>query len=239
MLVGESSRGRTDALPAFLQTIDSLDRGCRRLIAVAGPPGSGKSTFSESLQERLNRRNPNRARILPMDGFHYDDAVLEERRRRAQKGAPDTFDVGGLSFMLARLKANDAAEVAVPVFDRGIEISRAAARIITRDVDIVIVEGNYLLLMEIPWARLRDYFDLSLLIETPLSELRARLQKRWDSYGLSPGEIAAKIEGNDLPNAKYVLENSHCADFIVSDANWKEMSIAEPQTSDYVQTQNE
>jgi pantothenate kinase len=81
-----------------------------------------------------------------MDGYHFDDAVLNERGMRARKGAPETFDVGGLGHMLRRLKLNDEDEVAVPVFDRAIEISRAAARLISKTVSTIIVEGNYLLL---------------------------------------------------------------------------------------------
>ncbi|MBL9061149.1 MAG: hypothetical protein JNL31_01195, partial [Tabrizicola sp.] len=45
-----------------------------------------------------------------------------------------TFDVGGLYHTLQRMRARDEAEVAVPVFDRKIEIARAGARLIPREV---------------------------------------------------------------------------------------------------------
>jgi len=67
-----------------------LDQPGRRFLAIAGAPGSGKSTTAETLLETLDRAAPGMAAILPMDGFHYDDAILHERGRRPWKGAPDT-----------------------------------------------------------------------------------------------------------------------------------------------------
>ena len=89
-----------------------LARPGRQVLAIAGAPGSGKSTLVERLAERL--ADPAVA-ILPMDGFHYDDAVLHAMGRRPWKGAPDTFDVGGLRSALSRLR--DPAEGAVAAYE--------------------------------------------------------------------------------------------------------------------------
>ena len=64
-----------------------------------------------------------------MDGYHFDNAVLAERGLLARKGAPETFDVDGLAHDLARIRAGGRA-VAVPVFDRKLDLARAGARII-------------------------------------------------------------------------------------------------------------
>ena len=64
-----------------------LDGPDRRFIAIAGAPGSGKSTTAEYLLARINAARPDAAAILPMDGFHYDDAILHARGRRPWKGA--------------------------------------------------------------------------------------------------------------------------------------------------------
>ncbi|MFN3616327.1 MAG: nucleoside/nucleotide kinase family protein, partial [Rubrimonas sp.] len=101
----------------------------RHVAALAGPPGAGKSTLAEMAVERLGAA----CAILPMDGFHYDDSLLNARGWRPRKGAPHTFDVGGLAATLARLRAGDEDAVAVPVFDRAIEIARAGARLIDRE----------------------------------------------------------------------------------------------------------
>ena len=68
----------------------------RQLIAIVGPPGAGKSTLSHSICEKLNESSPGDAAILPMDGFHFDDGILRERGVLNRKGAPFTFDVGGM-----------------------------------------------------------------------------------------------------------------------------------------------
>ena len=184
----------------------------RRIVAVVGAPGSGKSTLAERLAAAL----PDAA-VLPMDGYHYDDGLLDARGLRARKGAPDTFDVGGFSHMLQRLRRNEEDEIAVPVFDRDLEISRSGARMIGRAVTTLIVEGNYLLLAAPPWSHLHGLYDVTVSLDVPEAELRRRLVARWRGYGLPDEEIAAKVEGNDLPNGRVVRENSKPADFILSE----------------------
>jgi pantothenate kinase len=188
----------------------------RRIVAVAGAPGSGKSTLAERIVEAANAAVPGTAAMCPMDGYHYDDAVLHARGRRPWKGAPDTFDVGGLRAMLERLRRNDGAEIAVPVFDRSIEIARAGAAIIPQSVSLVVSEGNYMLLNQAPWNSLAPLCDVSVMVEVSEDELRRRLTARWVHYGLDEAGIAHKLDGNDLPNGRFVYANSRVPDIRVS-----------------------
>lgn len=184
------------------------------LTAIAGPPGAGKSALADRLAGRLNQDAPGSAAVLPMDGYHFDDMVLVPRGLRARKGAPETFDVTGLYHMLRRLRRNEEAEIAVPVFDRQIEIARAGGRLIAKSVRHVVVEGNYLLLDRPGWSELRDLFDVTIMVTVPEPVLRRRLEQRW--AGLSPEEMRAKLEGNDLPNGRLVQSQSVGADFVYS-----------------------
>ena len=186
-------------------------RNARHITAVAGPPGAGKSTVADQLAASLNRIEPDSAAVFPMDGYHFDDMILNERGWRPRKGAPHTFDVGGFAAMLERLRTNEEDEIAVPVFDRTIEIGRNAARFIPRRVRHLICEGNYLLLNQEPWTSLR--FDTSVFLDVPLEELRRRLLERWS--GLDGDEMRTKMEANDLPNAELVVKSSRPADFVV------------------------
>ena len=185
----------------------------RTIVAIAGPPGAGKSTFAEALKGALDAHVAGLAEILPGDGYHFDDLLLNACGWRPRKGAPHTFDVGGLRAMLARLRANEEDEIAVPVFDRTIEIARAGARVIPRSVRIVLVEGNYLLLDRPPWTTLAPLFDRTVMLHAPMEVLRARLLERW--CGLEGEALREKMEGNDLPNAALVQAESRRADYVI------------------------
>ncbi len=181
----------------------------RFITALAGPPGAGKSTLAEAVVAALGPI----ARVVPMDGFHYDDAVLDARGLRARKGAPETFDVAGFLTLMRRLQRG--GDVAIPVFDRALELSRAAADIITDDHRILVVEGNYLLLDEAPWTGLAPFFDMTGYIDVPEAELDRRLLKRWARFGKTPEAARAWIDGNDMPNIRRVTRGSLVADVVV------------------------
>jgi pantothenate kinase len=187
----------------------------RTIVAIAGPPASGKSTIAARIVDELNSGENCAAAVLGMDGFHYDDLVLTERGLRARKGAPQTFDVAGLEHLLGRLRTNTEVEIAVPVFDRAIEISRAGALIIPRSTRLVIVEGNYLLLKQAPWANLLRYYDMTVFLQLDDNILRERLEMRWRLLGFDNDEIQAKILQNDLPNARLVTSQSRNPDFLI------------------------
>lgn len=182
--------------------------GRRVMIAIAGAPGSGKSTIAEHVVAQLNGEPGISAALFPMDGYHYDDAVLEDMGRRRFKGAIDTFDAHGLRHMLMRLKANEDDVIAVPVFDRSIEIARAGGRLIPQSVDIVVCEGNYLLASQGPWNRLKPIFDVTIFVDVDEDDLRYRLRQRWRSFGLDDAEITRRVEENDLPNGLSIISTS-------------------------------
>lgn len=75
----------------------TLFAGKRRLVAIAGPPASGKSTLACELAQA----HPSFA-LVPMDGFHLDNATLKARNRLDRKGAPDTFVCGGFLGLVTR-----------------------------------------------------------------------------------------------------------------------------------------
>lgn len=196
-----------------------VDGGNRRiLIAIAGAPGSGKSTIAERVVAIIAEQGAHSAGLFPMDGYHYDDKVLETMGRRAFKGAIDTFDAHGLRHMLERLKANADDLVAVPVFDRATEIARAGASLIPQSTDIIVCEGNYLLSHQSPWDRLKPIFDFTVFVDVSIDELRNRLQRRWQNYGLDPQEVSRRVEENDLPNGLSIISTSTEPDFRVENS---------------------
>jgi pantothenate kinase len=210
-----STKTNTIVSTELLNYVKALP-GNRIVVALAGPPGAGKSTVSEALVEALNSVMPGSAAVVPGDGFHYDDAVLGSLNLLDRKGSPDTFDVGGFRSLLLRLRANNEPAVAVPVFDRILEISRAAGRLISSDVKYLIVEGNYLLLDLAPWSSLRDCFDATIMLQVDRKTLETRLLDRWRSLGFDESTSYEKVRRNDLPNADIVISASNIADFTIT-----------------------
>ncbi|MGB3553836.1 MAG: AAA family ATPase [Jannaschia sp.] len=191
-----------DRISKWLHVLD----GPRAVVALAGPPASGKSTLAEALAARVG------GAVLPMDGFHLDNRVLEPRGLLTRKGAPETFDLGGLARTVAALRTG--AEVIHPVFDRAREIALAGAGVIAAGTRVVIVEGNWLLLDAPGWRELGPW-DLTVRLEVPDDVLRARLSERW--MHLPDSEARTKIEGNDLPNAARVRDGSRAADLVLDE----------------------
>ncbi|MBE7220204.1 MAG: AAA family ATPase [Caulobacteraceae bacterium] len=187
------------------------------LVAVAGPPGSGKTTFAAALVAAVSRRTTRTAALVAQDGFHLDNAVLASSGLLARKGAPETFDVEGLSQLLEELRTA-GGDVGVPVFDRGRDAVRENAAVVPGAADTIIVEGNYLLLDAPPWRRLRPLFDMTIMLTCATETLRTRLTERWLRHGLSPDAAAARAEGNDLRNARLVVERSADADLVIANA---------------------
>jgi pantothenate kinase len=183
----------------------------RIIVAIAGAPASGKSTLAAKLARVLPEGT---AAVVPMDGFHFDDAVLIARGQRQRKGAPETFDFAGFKVLLSRLREREP-DVAIPVFDRTIELSRAGGAIVSADTRIILVEGNYLLLDEAPWSQLEPLFDFSIFVDVSREDLERRLLQRWDEHGKTPEEARAWIASNDMPNIERVLSRRRVADLVV------------------------
>jgi pantothenate kinase len=185
----------------------------RLMVAIAGPPGAGKSTFAEALVRELTASGESSV-VVPMDGFHFDDVILQARGQRSRKGAAFTFDSAGLEVLLQRIRQREE-DVAIPIFDRALELSRAGAAIVSAETRFVLVEGNYLLLRDEPWCRLHGLFDFRVFLDVPISELQRRLLLRIQSFGYSAEHAEQWLAGNDLPNIRHVLESSVVADMTV------------------------
>jgi len=198
-------------LISITERIDNDDKN-RYFIALSGPPASGKSTISQKLANDLSAKEYNSS-ILQMDGFHYDDLILKEKKLLLKKGAPETFDVMGLINFVSRLQKED--EVVIPIFDRSLELSRSSAVIISKSTKVIIVEGNYILLNSYPWCELHKFFNTTVMINCEKKILEKRLIERWKNFNLPKEEIDEKVYKNDLPNGVNVLKNSIKADYIL------------------------
>lgn len=187
----------------------------RRLVAVAGAPASGKSVLAVALCDAVNSAG-RAASAIPMDGFHLDNCLLDERGLRGRKGAPETFDAGGFIALMHRLKSG--GEVVYPLFDRSRDLAVAGAAVIDAECDVAIVEGNYLLFDEEPWRKLAPMWDLSVWFDVPETVLLQRCVKRWIDHDLAPEAALARAEGNDMANARRIMRAQLAAEVTISPA---------------------
>lgn len=187
--------------------IEGLGDG-RRLIAIAGPPGAGKSHLAAGLSAAIPG-----AALVPMDGFHLDNSLLDLAGLRDRKGSPESFDAAGFLAMVQRLKAGGA--VVYPQFDRVRDLAIAGAGLVEASCQTVIIEGNYLLLDRPIWRELAPLWDLSVMLSVPDEILKARLQRRWQELGCQPAEVGAHL-ANDLANAALVVGSCLPAGVVLS-----------------------
>ena len=110
----------------------------------------------------------------------------------------------------AKLRAVRRAETKWPVYDRRIHDVRPNVE--TVDADIILVEGNWLLLKDSRWTDIRILADYSVFIEASPELLKARLIERKIQGGLSPEEAAAFYEASDRRNVERTLKDSGAAD---------------------------
>ncbi|MFF1881629.1 nucleoside/nucleotide kinase family protein [Pseudarthrobacter sp. NPDC058196] len=202
--------------PEIAQAVEALRRrlapGTRTILGIAGAPGSGKSTFAAWLQEQFS---PGTAVVVPMDGFHLGNAIIEGTPLRERKGAIDTFDGGGYLSLLRRLARRDEAVVYAPEFRRTLDEPVAASIAVPAEVPLVITEGNYLLAGQEPWKNVRAQLDEVWFLETPPALRLQRLVDRHVSFGMDRAAALAWATGPDEVNARLIQAGRQAADRLI------------------------
>ncbi len=183
----------------------------RRILGIAGPPGSGKSTVADAVVQALDGA----AVLVPMDGFHLAGEELARLGRQSRKGAPDTFDVGGYIALLRRLRESADDVVYAPRFERVIEEPVAGAIPVRHDVRLVVTEGNYLLLGEQGWGGVRPLLDETWYVAVDDDVRRRQLIARHVRFGKSPAQALEWVMRSDEANAELVARTAGSADLVV------------------------
>ncbi|UZX04872.1 nucleoside/nucleotide kinase family protein [Arthrobacter sp. CDRTa11] len=200
----------------ILQALDALRLrvagGSRTLLGITGAPGSGKSTFAEWIREQFG---PEQAVVVPMDGFHLGNAIIDGTPLRQRKGAIDTFDVGGYLSLLQRLVRRDEDVVYAPEFRRSIDEPVAASIAVPASIPLVITEGNYLLADTPAWKQVRAQLDEVWFVDTPADLRLERLVARHESFGMEPSAAVAWAHGPDEANAVLIDNTRQLADRII------------------------
>ncbi|WP_432940157.1 nucleoside/nucleotide kinase family protein [Kribbella sp. CA-253562] len=202
-----------DPAAARERAVELVKRPERAILGITGAPAAGKSTYAEGLVEELVAEG-HRVALVPMDGYHLAQSALEALGLAEVKGAPQTFDAGGFVTLLRRLKERDET-VWAPRFDRELEDSIAATIGVGPEVELVVTEGNYLLLEQEPWATGRRLLDEVWYIDLPEDVRHARLEARHRRFGRSPEEAHERTYGSDERNARLIASTKPAADAVL------------------------
>lgn len=192
------------------------EKGRRVLAFLAGPPAAGKSTLCRYLEALCPQ-----LQALGLDGFHYPNAYLESHELcgvplRKIKGAPETYDVALLAEKLSRIDG----EVFFPIYDRRLHDPVPDAIEITGE--IVVLEGNWLLLDAPPWNALKCDTTIFLRMDSP--EQIERVVRRKMAGGFSAEAAREFAERSDRANIAYCLAHSRRADLNIEidhDGKWR------------------
>jgi len=200
---------------------DRVERAAARvdgrfLLGIAGSPGSGKTTLAAALVAELDARRPGAAAALPMDGFHLANATLDRLGRRDRKGALDTFDGWGFLALLRRVRTEEQHTVYAPSFRRVVDEGVAGEIAIEPAARVIVVEGNYLLVDDGPWALVRDALDEAWFCATSPQDREMRLIHRHTLGGRSVEAATAWAREVDGTNALLIDATRDRADAVVS-----------------------
>jgi len=184
--------------------------GQRHILGIVGSPGAGKTMLAEAVCRALG---PD-AILVSMDGFHRPNEDLARMGLRDRKGAPATFDATGYVELLRRLRDAREPVTLAPMFDRYADAAVPGAIAVPREVPLVVTEGNYLLLAEVPWAAIRDLLDVAWYLRSDETRVE-RLIRRHVEHGKVPDHARDWVHRSDEANARLVERTEVRADLVI------------------------
>jgi pantothenate kinase len=198
----------------------------RVIVILSGPPGSGKSTIAAKVVSRLNASSTTPfAAVLPMDGFHLSRATLDAMPNSAdayaRRGASWTFDEAGVLNLVEKLSKSRfelSETILAPSFDHAVKDPIEGGIILRPEVKFVLLEGNYLLLDEEPWDKIKGLVDEAWFVDVDPIMAKERIAKRHIKSGIEFNweDAVRRAEGNDLLNGFVIREKLVRPDIMVA-----------------------
>lgn len=198
----------------------------RLMIGIGGPPGSGKSYVAEQINWIISKGIVPGcySATLPMEGFYFPHHYLRHNYRNTSqgkvlladvKGGPDTFDTVNMKEHLARLRSMEEEDIYWPGFAPEYNDILPRHYRVHQTINVVIVQGDFLLLDRGPFTGIPSMFDVTIYIESPAAAIISHLMQRRIRNGETELEAKEALKKVDLPNARIAESTRTRADLII------------------------
>jgi uridine kinase len=183
------------------------------VIAIAGPSGSGKSLFAQTLCDEVQRDAPGLGLVLiKEDAYYRDQAHLPLAEREKQNyDHPDAIEQDLLARHLEALSRGEAVDS--PLYDYSLHTRRSETLRI-EPASVIIVEGILLL----THTALRERFDIKFYMDTPLDIcLLRRMERDIRERGRSLESVISQYQATVRPMYhEFIRPSMRYADMVIT-----------------------
>lgn len=188
------------------------------VIAIAGGTGSGKTTISNLIIERVGRKN---IAVLSHDAYYRDRVDLPlKKRAKLNYDHPDSLETELLVQHIKSLKEGKVAEM--PVYDFTTH-SRKKETITVEPQPVILVDG-ILLFVE---KKLRKLFDVKIFVDTdPDIRFIRRLQRDIRERGRTQESVIKQYQKTVRPmHLEFVEPSKRYADVIIPEGGLNQVAL--------------
>ena len=175
-----------------------------KIIAITGASASGKTHFAQALHRHLlDQFSHVSVGLVAEDSYYHNlDHLPLKQREQVNYDHPDALEHDLLLHHLQELKAGRGVQV--PSYDYTVH-TRGKHSHALEPTHLLILEGILLLSHD----GLRQHFDLSLYVDTPLQVcLDRRMQRDVEERGRSPESVTDQFEKTVRPMFHQFIEPS-------------------------------
>jgi len=188
------------------------------LIGVAGGSGSGKTTVSRAILERVH---PDHIALIQHDMYYRDRSALPPAERaRINYDHPDSLETDLLVAHLRELRAARAVEI--PQYDFALHVRKKETRRVA-PLPAILVDG----ILIFTDAALRQLFDMKIFVDTD-ADLRfiRRLERDIAERGRTRESVVAQYMETVRPmHLEFVEPSKRYADVIIPEGGFNPIAI--------------
>ncbi|KAG9961076.1 P-loop containing nucleoside triphosphate hydrolase protein, partial [Aureobasidium melanogenum] len=193
----------------------SRNQSKRLLIALAGPPGSGKGRIASKVAKIVNQSGVS-CSVISIDGCSQDShndtsSILPKSPSWTFKGAAAVDLIQQI-----QRQTTEPNDIKSP-YTIHVEDVESHKLNVAGDASIVIFEGLYMLCEDLPWARIQNLVNERWFVEVEPEVGRQRVVKRFLDTGFEKDYEAActRYDENDVFNAEFINRTSKGRDVTV------------------------